>query len=507
MLDDAAHRRLLPNVISGWLAQAVTLVVGFVMPRLIDHAVGPAALGVWDLGWSLTTYLTFSGFGMAAAITHNVARYTSEDAVEPMQRTIATGFYCQLALALALGSALAGLFLVLPTWAPAAFGTVSVDMHRVGIYLGLAVVTGLVGDVAQGVLTGCHRTSWNEYPTIGADLVLAAAMILVLLWGGGIVGLAMTTLWVRVLSELLRFALACVACPHTSVRPALFRADDAGRLIWFSSKTSLGVLREVAVNQGVRVLLAVGAGPAALACYSRYQTIVRQIGRLMERSTRVLPPIASGLAGQGRKQALARLHTRASKATVMASLPMIVVFAVFGDDLIRLWMGRDFVVPGVAWVLALMAVVHLDYGVSSRILSSLDAHGRIAIICFALSAIVFGALYLALGPLTVLEAAWMLTVVVGVGVSVPHYFFACARIGTSPWGHFKDVYLPALLVNSLFLLGLSYVHRLAVQGAPLWAATAATSCLILLFAAYWYFAVSQTTRNDLLRLLRTRGDA
>ncbi len=505
MLDELRHTRLVPNVVSGWVAQAVALVVGFVMPRLIDHSVGPTALGVWDLGWSLATYLTFSGFGMAAAITHNVARYAADHAVDPLRSIVATGFYCQFGLALALGAALMGLFMVLPSWAPASFGTISAEMHRVGIYLGLAVMAGLTGDVAQGVLTGCHRTSWNEYLTIGADLALAAAMILVLVWGGGIVGLAMTTVSVRLLAELSRFGLARVACPYTSLSPMRWRSDEARRLTWYSGKTSLAVLQDVAVHQGVRVLLAAGAGPVALACYSRYQTIVRQIARLMDRSARVLPPIASGLAGQGRRGEVARLRTRASKATVMASLPMIAVFAVFGDELVRLWMGPDFVVPGVSWVLALMAIIHLDYGVSSRILSALDAHGRIAAICFVLSAVVFGVLYLALRPLTVVEAAWMLTLVVGLGVSLPHYFFSCARIGTPPWEHFKEVYLPALLANSLFLLGLSFVHRLAVQGASLWAATAAASCLVLLCGAYWYFAVSQSTRDDVLRLLKTRG--
>lgn len=505
---DVAQTRLVPNVVAGWLAHGVAVVVGFVMPRLIDESVGQAALGVWDLGWSLTSYIAFTGLGlgMAAAITHDVARF-SRSGSERLRGSIATGFYCQGGFALGMGLALATLFFGLPVWAPATFGSVSSDMQAVGTYLALVVVVGLIGDFAQGILTGYHRTSWNEYLTIGADVALAVSMIAVLLAGGGIVGLAKVTLLIRIASEAARFTLAWVICPTLSVNPRLWRWSAARRLSRYATKSSLGVLHEVVGQQGVRVLLAVGAGPAALACYSRYQTIIRQITRLMERSTRVIPPITSDLAWQARQQEIDRFRERASKATVMASLPLIGIFAVFGNELVEFWMGPDFVVPGISWILALMAVIHVDYGVSSRILSGMNAHGRIAALCFGASLVIFVISYLALRPLTALDAAWMAALVMGLGVSLPHYFLSCARLGTPPWRYFKSVYLPALVANALFVAGLIGVRALALDGEWGWAVGVGVLSPSLLFAVYWHFGLSPERRESAIRMLRARINA
>ena len=108
----------------------------------------------------------------------------------------------------------------------------------------LAIVVGLLGAVAQGVLAGCHRGSWNEYLTIASDVALAAAMVAVLLAGWGILGLAAATLGVRAVSESIRIVLAVRACEGLSVRLADASWPWVQRIFTYGTKTSAGILQE-----------------------------------------------------------------------------------------------------------------------------------------------------------------------------------------------------------------------------------------------------------------------
>jgi len=500
--EGAGRERLVRNVASGWLAHGIALVIGFVMPRLIDESIGRTALGVWDLGWSMLQYLAFSGLGMAAAITHHVARFAAGRATRELEAAIASGLACQLLLALLLGAGLLLLFLALPAWAPATFEAAASQLPAVGVYLGAAVAVTLVGDVAQGVLAGHHRTSWNEYLNISADVALALGMVAVLLLGGGIVGLALVTLLVRVGCETVRLWLAARLVPAASFDLRHGQIARARVLVRFSMKTSLSALQDLFIQQGVRVLLVISAGPAALAVYSRYQTLLRQIPRLMERSLRVIAPITSELAHNGRQRAIRSLRERASQGMAMLALPMVVVFAVFGDDVVALWMGRDYVVPGLAWVLAAMALLQLDYAVTLRILTGLNEHGRITLKCFVFSISIFAVFSLALYPFSPVSAAWAVVVSLGAGVAVPHYVLSCGALGSRPWRHFRNVYLAPLLANLLFLGGMLTARLLLQQGLTGWALGTAAASLLLLAGMYWQFGFTRVVLSRLLGDMR-----
>lgn len=499
--DGAGRAHLVPNVVATWVAHGLALVVGFVMPRLIDESIGQIALGVWDLGWSLTVYLGFSGLGMAAAIVHDVASGSGDAAPIDLRRGIASGFYCQAAFALVLGAAVVVLFAILPRWAPEAFQGMADRMFLVGLYLGAAILVSLAGEVAHAVLAGRHRTSWNEYLTVASDLVLAVAMIFTLVAGGGIVGLAVATLVVRSLSECVRFALAFRACPAMTLSPTWCRGTDCRRLLRFAGTSSLTGLQDLVVQQGLRLMLAIGAGPAALACYSRYQTLFRQLTRLMSRSAGVIPPMATDLAWQGRQAEIDRLRRRASKATAMISLPLIAVLAVLGEEIVLLWMGPEFVVTGLSWVLALLAALQIDFGVSSRVLAGLNLHGRITLICFVSSTLIVAVLYLALRPLEIIETAWIGVLALGLGVALPHYFLSCKTLGTPPGGYFRAVYLPTVVANGAFVIGLRFGHALFEAGDHAWAFAVGSLDVAGLAAAYWYFSVSRSSRSSVLRRL------
>lgn len=497
--SDSGRDRLLSNLLASWLAHGVTIIVGFVMPRLIYETVGQTVLGLWDLGWSLLVYTAFSGLGFAPAVTHYVARRRAEGDHESVSRTIATAWYCQLCLALLAALGFVGIFIVVVSLLPELdTGTVR-DVMLMAVLLSLTVFTGLAGDIAQGVISGYHRMSANEYIGIGADVVLALAMVGVLLFGGGLIWLAIVTLCTRLAFEALRMLTAWRACPEISLRVRDWHPGLAMEMGRYSLKSVANAAQEMILHQLTRLILVVVAGPAALAAFSRYTTLVRQLGRTTERMTVMIRPMVSSLVGLGRSVDVVQLYRRAANAAVLVTLPLVSLLAVFGDIIVSIWMGPEFIVPGLAWVLALMAALNADRIVSMQVLGGVNRHGWVAGISLLTSLLVFGAALAWLHPLDPVRAGVLMTVTMSLGVALPYFLVGCVRLGVQPLRHILEVWLKPLIVNGIFLLMLLWARDELLDQRYLTAAIGFMAAGLMLILAYWLFAF-----EDWLRI-RVRG--
>lgn len=503
--DFPGRNRLFTNVAAGWIVNAVTLVIGFVMPRLIYDSVGVVALGVWDLCWSLLTYITASGLGTASAVTHFVARYRVGAQPGQIATTIATAFYCQLIFALLAAGGFVLLMSALPLWMPAISSGVDQSVPILGGLLAATVALALVGDVNQGILNGCHRGAVNDALVVAADITLAIAMVAAVVSGHGITALAFVTLATRCMLEAVRLLATLRICPEASASPRLWRGRRARELLSFSTKTSIGIAQELLVHQFARLALMASAGPVALACYSRYATLARQISRAVDRFTYVVPPITSGLLADGQRQRIAGFGQRASSAALMVTLPVAIVFGVFGDEIIRYWMGEAFVTPGIAWVLALMTLMQADRSVATGVLSGMNAHGRVALACLTSSTITFAVLLLWLYPLDPLRTAILVSLTMIGGVFVPHLVLSSRRIGVRPVRYIRAVYARPVLCNLVFLFGLLVAQQRLQSGAAISAGlTLAAFCLVLGFL-YWHLVFDDSMRMRVRSTLRLRA--
>jgi O-antigen/teichoic acid export membrane protein len=492
---------LLSNVVAAWIAHGMTLMVGFVMPRLIYEAIGLESLGLWDLGWSLVMYIGYAGLGTGATVTHFLARRTDagEAEGEGVRAVTASAWYVQLAMALLVSAVFVVAFRIVAEHAGSPMHHPGATTAWMAGLLGATILVALLGDVAQGVLYGCHLQGVGEYVSIASDIALAIAMIAVLAMGGSLVGLAAATLLTRTAFETLRFALAFRAQPQLSLHPRDVDRETLQRIVRYSVKTTTGVAHGLLVQQLTRLALAVTAGPAMLACYSRYATLVRQIARLADRTTLVVPSLSSSLAGMGREAQAVQFGMRAANATALLLFPMAVGFAVFGTDLVSVWMGPEFAVPGLSAVLAVTAVLTGDRTVANGVLSGLNAHGRISVACLFASLGVFAVGLLALAPLDPLRAGILVTTSTALGITLPHFVLSCRRFRVPISRYFREVFLKPLISNIFFLLFLVGADRALHAGHWLVAIASALAGAIVLALTYWLFAFDAELRAKFRR--------
>jgi O-antigen/teichoic acid export membrane protein len=489
-----ARTQLFPNVFASGLTYLVAIGIGFVMPRIIYESVGQEALGIWDLGWSFLIYVSFSGIGFGQALSYFIAQKDAERQHAEIGSICATGWWAQCFISLVM----AGAFIVVMNLAAASHSdnlVLMIEIDQITTFLSLTIGVVMFGDIAHGVLIGQHKSRITEYINLVHDVLLAFAMVAALLLGYGIQGLAIVTLILRVCSELARYVFAYTVCKEMSINPFDISIEKGATLLRYSMKTSINVMQDLLVHQSMRLMLFLSMGPLVLAAFSRYATIMRQINRLTERLSMSLSSVTSALVASGAEDEVVSLYIQSTRMAVLISLPLLTVFAVAGDLIVSLWMGPEFVVDHVAVLLAAGALLHANYSISYRLLSGLNAHGRIGLFSIFLSGLGVMAGLSAIESVNAVNAALIVALVLMVTVHLPHISFMLFKISANPLRLLFEIYSKPIVINLLFLGVLLLARWLALETNSYLAAAVVVIGLTGVVWASWQFVVSADLKS------------
>jgi O-antigen/teichoic acid export membrane protein len=414
-LDDAliGRDKLTLNVMSGWLSHAVTIVSGFIIPRMIDTRLGPELLGIWDFGWALTAYATLLPGGSATSINRYVASLRAvgdEAGINRALSSITAVLAGTAALTLALGA--------LASWSlPWLFadqlGSHASEAQWVVFLLAasIAVDIGLAG--FGGVLSGFHRFDLFH----GIDGVRSAlttvGYIAVLLFGGGVSELAAVSLLGVLAGRLARAVAARRIFPPLSLRWRYVNRATALEMVRFGGKAFAPQLGDVLLAQTTTLIIMAALGPVSVAVFARSRALIRTARNIVNRHAFVIIPTASALYAMGRRDELRRQLIDSTRTGLFITLPFFLVFSILGGQILQVWMGPDyeqaallaFLSGGYLFVMAMQPAM--------SVLTGMNAHGRagVARVLGAIAAIA-GA-FVALGPFDGGLAA------VGVAVAAP----------------------------------------------------------------------------------------
>ena len=105
-------RRIAQNVLSNWLALAITTVVGFFLSPFVVHRLGNLTYGVWVIVMSLVAYMNLLDLGLRGAVTRFVSKGTAQEDHEESSRVVSGALWIRLWISLAVVGAAAILFFV-----------------------------------------------------------------------------------------------------------------------------------------------------------------------------------------------------------------------------------------------------------------------------------------------------------------------------------------------------------------------------------------------------------
>jgi O-antigen/teichoic acid export membrane protein len=393
--DATGQDRFRRNVAFAWGGYLVNIIAGFVMPRLISDRLGQTILGVWDFAWSLVGYFALTQLGISSSVQRYVARYRALGEHDNLSRSVST-----IGLSLRI-SAIATLLLTVATamWIvphfQARLGEGMETTRMVVLFLGAELAISMWLTVYGGIVVGCHR--WDAHNLISAVgyAVMTVGMIAALMMGGGLVSLAAVHCVSMSACEVARWRLARKVCPEFVMNFGLANWKVWREQARFSAKSILPSVADLISNQSLSLLITMFLGPSALAIYSRPRNLMSQGRTMAAKFGSILIPTASSLQAQSDKAQLQATFIKSAAFLSMLAMPGIGFLIVFGNELMRVWMGSQYVYPGLITILAIGCFPSIIQEPITGILAGMNRHGRLAL--FKLAGSICCAIVLAIG--------------------------------------------------------------------------------------------------------------
>lgn len=495
---------------ANWLGYLVFAVSGFLLPRLIGDSIGQERLGIWDFAWASVGFTQWLTLGVASVISRDVARFRASDNWAALSQSVSATL-AVLSLAFGGGLVLIGAFVFLTPslLPPETDSAVIFEARCVVAILGVNAAAALPLGLFRGILSGLERWDLKNLTRSGPHLVAVAIIVLLLLAGHGLVALAWAMLASDVAGHLWSYRFVKRLCPELKISPRLITRHDLREVLSFGGRTYLQGIARGTLYQVNGLIVAAWMGPAALAVYARQRNLVIFAQRLTNQYGNVFTPASAALAARGDQVKLRELALKSARYGMCLALPMVVVLAIAGGPLVRLWMGHAYEAPLVLAVLAIGHLLSFAHRGSYRILVGIGRHGWAGMAEFCSAVLATGAAYLLVGPLHggLLGASVAVAVAVTVGGGLMPAVLLCRalqiRLASFLW---KTTWAP--------LLGVLPLAAALIVGQVLFADQPMISLAVglgvggaSLAAVYWRWILPPSFKKRLLKRFRRAGRA
>jgi O-antigen/teichoic acid export membrane protein len=327
------------NALTGYVAWAVNLGVGFVLTPVLLRSLGVEGFGAWTIAFTIASYVGMVELGLGVATVRHIASALADGDWIGASAVAASARATYLAMGCA-GVFLLSVLVMLPGRVVETHGVDSSQVRIAVLLLGLGLVLSSVGSVYPAIAIGAGRADLGTTVGTAARLVMAAAQAVVVLLTGSLVALAAVTAFGVVGGTL---AVREVTRRHFSeidVRLENASRDMVRRLLssgW--RNTGIAIAASVAIQSDVLVV-GVMVGTTAVAAYGIAVRASTMIHVLATRATDVLVPTFAHDAAVKDTRRIVTAFRESVFLTRAILVPALIVLVAFGDQLLRLWLGN-----------------------------------------------------------------------------------------------------------------------------------------------------------------------
>ena len=495
-------RRLLRGAASHLAGQFVALATSFLLTPFLVHALGADAYGLWVLVGSAFAYGTLLDLGIGGAVVKYVAedRARGEDA--GANALLATSLRIFLALGALVAAAGVAAAHVVPRWvdAPAALGPLVAPLVVLtGLHIGATLALTPVAVALQGLQ---RYDLYNAVGVVGT-IATAGGMVLVVLAGGGVVGMACTAIVVTAATRWAYHRLARRAAPglrfgwRGASRPA------ARRLLTFGAASFAYRLGSRLGTRSDEFVIAAFLPVGAIAPYAIARRLAEAAQIVADQFLKVIIPLASELEALGEAERLRALYLHGSRITLGIVVPAAVLLVRYAEAVLTAWVGPAFAgAAGLAAILAVACLLETSQWAAGAVLEGIARQRVLAVTAMGagiLNVALSIALVRPLGLAGVALATLVANAIAALGVALP-YTLRTLRI---PAGDVvRETWAPALVPALPMGAALFAVERLIGATAIGSAAVAALAGGAAYVAAYLAMPAARAERAAVGRGLR-----
>lgn len=329
------------NIIAGWGAHIITVLIGFFMMPYILGTVGEAQYGAWVFINAIAGYSTmiYSGFG--ATICRYVADLYSRrewDRLNKVVSTIQTVYIGTATLVFLFTGFCIWYAPALQKWDSLPMGEIQLSILIVGGTIGL----GMMASVYGGVLIGTQRLDIKRGIEVTLGIVRLLLTLLCLHEHYGLITLALIFLAVTIIEHGASAFYAYRQVPTLSVGPWLTRRDVMGECFSFSAFNAIALFAEYLIFFTDTVVIGIILGPLAVVPYQIGLRIAQMIQIPIAQIGEAVLPKAGELHARSAQQELGRLVAKGMGLAFLLSGAFLIGSFYFSDLLIRTWIGKEF---------------------------------------------------------------------------------------------------------------------------------------------------------------------
>jgi len=329
------------NILAGWSAHLVTVLIGFFLMPYILGTVGEAQYGAWVFINAIAGYSSMIYAGFGATICRYVADLSSRKEWQRLNVVVSTiqAFYCCGAL---LVVAVTSLF---AWWAPALdkWGELPVGQIQVSILiLGLTIGLGMVASVYGGVLVGTQRLAVKHGIEMSMGIIRLLLTLLCLQQQYGLITLSLIFLVATILEHSASAWFAYRSLPQLSIAPWRAERQAAAECVHFSAFSAIAQLAEYLIYFTDTVIIGLILGPVAVVPYQIGLRIAQMIQIPIAQIGEAVLPKAGELYALNDRAGLARLVHQGMGVAFLLAGGFLVGTCYFGDLLIRTWIGAQY---------------------------------------------------------------------------------------------------------------------------------------------------------------------
>lgn len=381
--------KLLRNLGANAYGQLVTIAIQLISVPLFLHYWGVPLYGEWLILSAIPAYLSLSDIGFASVaandMTMRVAKGDKQGALEVYQSI----WIFISAVSALVGSVLALMIYSLPLNTLFSISHISLEQTRLLLLvLMLYILVGLQG----GVLGAAFRSVGSyAYGTVLNNTIRLTEWLfsmVALVFGGGVLAVAIVTLVVRLLGLIVMWAVLHkhenwlqLGFSHASIQRIRELIKPAVAFMAFPLGLALSL-------QGMVLVIGMTLGSAAVVIFSAYRTLTRLLVQIITMLNQAIWPEISAAYGAGKLELVKQLYHKGSSVTFWVALFTLTTLGFIGEWIIGLWTHHAFEQNHTLLLLMLAtAFLNVLWQTSWVVLMATNKHQRISIMFIVASAI------------------------------------------------------------------------------------------------------------------------
>lgn len=335
-MSNTDSRQIARNALASYTTLATQVVSGLVVTPLLFRSLGAPAFGTYALLVSITAYVGFFELGVGTATLRLVAERTA--AGKDLRAVLGSSRSLYLTIVTFSAFAFIPVAIYAPTL-PGASGATTTQARIVILALAMSGLFGLLMNVYPAYVYGTGRADVLYRLGTVTNILMAASQVLVAISHGGIVLLGVVTAGVTGFNTILAWVLAKRMLGSLRARARDADASTRRHLLRFGIKNAAVSVLATLSQQSDLVIVGAFLPAGRVAAYALASRVAAFAKSIATRAADVLVPTFADAAARGDDDRQFRLVVDASLFGSAVLYPIALVFLLFGDDLLKVWLG------------------------------------------------------------------------------------------------------------------------------------------------------------------------